>query len=239
MTKKLGTGSDSSRKRAAAAAANAVAEITRNIESGEWAAGYQLPTERELQARLGIARNTVRKGLKVLEDQGRIVRLVGRGSFVSQPPPPEAENDNIVNQIMGCSPKEVMEVRLLIEPWGASLAAVHANAADLRHLWQCVEQSDGAVDIETFERWDSELHKTMVSAARHDLLGILYQAIDTVRDQPEWVKLKERTVSPEQVRLYHSHHREIVTAISDRNAALAEELVRKHLLDVQHTLTGL
>src|SRR5664279_3559216 len=49
-----------------------------------------------------------------------------------------------------------------------------------------------------FEFWDGRLHQTIIDAARNGLLASLYDAINTVRQQPEWAKLKERTVTPER-----------------------------------------
>ena len=73
----------SSRERASLGIESLVSMIERNIEVGVWKPGAKLPTERELEKQLGLSRNTLRRGLRRLEDQGRIVRYVGRGSFIA------------------------------------------------------------------------------------------------------------------------------------------------------------
>lgn len=57
--------------------------ITAMIDSGEYPADSQLPTEKELMAALGVGRATVRSALSELEHEGRIYKRHGVGTFVS------------------------------------------------------------------------------------------------------------------------------------------------------------
>ncbi|WP_206184484.1 GntR family transcriptional regulator [Thermoactinospora rubra] len=58
-----------------------------SIAAGEMAPGDRLPGERELAARLGVSRMTLRQALDSLERRGVLVRLPGRagGAFVAEP----------------------------------------------------------------------------------------------------------------------------------------------------------
>lgn len=226
------------RTRASQTTANVMADIQRNISSGAWGPGHQLPTERELEAALGVARNTLRKGLRELEREGKIVRHVGRGSFVAEAPPPSDSRAPLVERIIGSSPAEVMEVRLQLEPWAGELAAGRANATDLKFMRECVEKAGVADDILTFEHWDGRLHQAIIGAAKNELLAGLYEAINLVRLQPEWVKLKERTVTPTRRAAYQEQHMAIVEALCDRDPARASQLIRDHLEEVRRNLMG-
>lgn len=226
------------RTRASQATASVVAEIEQNICSGAWPPGHQLPTERELEAALGVARNTLRKGLRQLERDGKIVRHVGRGSFVAEQPAADGHVAPLVDRIIGSSPAEVMEIRLQLEPWAGELAAGRANAADLRFMRECVEKAGVAKDVQTFEHWDGQLHQTIIGAAKNELLAGLYEAINLVRLQPEWVKLKERTVTPARRALYQAQHTAIVEALCERDPARAGQLIREHLEEVRRHLIG-
>jgi GntR family transcriptional regulator, transcriptional repressor for pyruvate dehydrogenase complex len=226
------------RVRASDAVSTIVETIERNIESGLWKAGHRLPTERELELELGVARNTLRKSLKKLEDAGKIVRQIGRGSFVAEPAEVENALSPLLARVLGSSPSEVMEIRLILEPWAAGLAANRATGADLSQMRECIAEAAIAPDVPTFEKWDGELHQTIISSAKNGLLAGLYEAINTVRHQPEWMKLKERTVTDERRAAYHKQHVEIVDALSERDPDQAANLIREHLIAVRVSLLG-
>lgn len=56
--------------------------LREQILSGSLAGGAQLPTERELCARSGVSRITVRRALQILEEEALVVRRQGNGTFV-------------------------------------------------------------------------------------------------------------------------------------------------------------
>lgn len=226
----------SGRGRAAAIVGELVTRIERNIDDGTWAPGHKIPTERELEEEFGVARNTVRRGLNRLEAAGRIVRHVGRGSFVAEPAQPNPPS--LLERVVGASPAEVMEIRLVLEPWAASIAATRATAADLADMRDCLTNAEAAADVPEFEIWDGKLHEAIIASAKNDLLGSLYEAINAARHQPEWMKLKLRTVTPERRAIYQEQHGKIVDALSDRDPEKAADLIRKHLLEVRGALLG-
>ncbi|MDT7532029.1 FCD domain-containing protein [Sphingobium sp. SA2] len=225
--------------RAAEAVAQIVERIETRIAEGTWQPGFRLPTERELEEEFGVARNTLRKGLKTLEDQGKIVRHIGRGSFVAEARPQMVSDAQaLLDRVIGSSPAEVMEVRLVLEPWAASLSATRATSADLAAMRECFERAEASVDIPEFEIWDGRLHEVIIASAKNELLSGLYEAINMARHQPEWMKLKERTVTPDRRQTYQKQHGAIVEALGERDAAKAADLIKAHLLAVRMSLVG-
>ena len=232
----------------AATGANALVQlIESNIADGSWTAGFRLPPERDLEKQFGVSRNTLRKSLKLLQDKGSIIRHVGRGSFVAEPrhaPSPESpvpepvSADSLVRRIHGASPAEIMEVRLVVEPAAIELAALRANAGDVRRIRECLAQSEQAADIAEFEHWDGQLHVAIVSASKNSLLMDLYSTMNETRNQPEWLRLKHRSLTPERRRVYQEQHRRIVDALADRDANAARTELRDHLLLVRSNLLG-
>jgi len=59
-------------------------KIESLIDSGHWAKGQRLPTERALAAELGVSRNTVSLAYRQLEAEGLITSRQGRGTFVAE-----------------------------------------------------------------------------------------------------------------------------------------------------------
>jgi len=65
-----------------------VHEIEGRIRSGALPAGYRLPPSRALALELATHRNTVVRAYEELADIGLVGSTVGRGTFVTPPPPP-------------------------------------------------------------------------------------------------------------------------------------------------------
>ena len=60
--------------------------LHREIAAGHWLAGERLPTESTLAQDLDVAVGTLRKALKVLEEDGLLERRQGSGTYVRKPP---------------------------------------------------------------------------------------------------------------------------------------------------------
>lgn len=61
-----------------------LADILREmITSGELEARSPLPSESYLQQEQGVARGTVRQAIGILRDEGLVVTIGGRGTFVT------------------------------------------------------------------------------------------------------------------------------------------------------------
>ncbi|RRH91020.1 GntR family transcriptional regulator, partial [Mesorhizobium tamadayense] len=104
-------------------------QLRQLIDSGEFAVGDRLPTERELADQLRISRPTVREALIALEVEGRIRIRVGSGIYVTDRPnaaASEAETDE--------GPFELLRAREFVEGAIAAEAALHVRPADLELL---------------------------------------------------------------------------------------------------------
>ncbi len=210
--------------------------IEANIDDGSWPVGYRLPPERVLAAELGVARNTLRKGLRRLEAAGKIVRHVGRGSFVAERSRDTLGLDRLIAHALASSPADVIELRLLLEPWASSLAAIRATAADLERIRGCVAQVNAVDDLKQFEHWDSKLHEAIIASTRNPLLCYLYEVVSMARRQPGWSNLNRRAALPERRNGFQAEHAQMVEAICDRDAARAAALARTHLLSVRASI---
>ena len=98
-----------------------------------------MPSERELGDRFGVGRSSVREALRILGSQGLIQVQMGRGSFVADFTTPAPESIiRFWDRRHEVSLKELMEIRLSIEPQIAALAA-HRSGAD------CLEDLDSSL----------------------------------------------------------------------------------------------
>lgn len=210
--------------------------LAEAIDSGRWKPGDRIPTERALSSDYGVARNTIRRALQQLEDAGRIIRHVGRGTFVEHGKSPQP--NDLARRIENASPVEIMEVRLIIEPQAAECAAARANGAELDAMAECLKNGERAPTIAEFEMWDGLFHQAMISACRNQLLIDIYDAINAVRRKADWSALKERVVTPARRATTEKQHRRILAALRARDALRAGIEMKNHLVDVRRSLVG-
>ena len=67
-------------------------ELRRQIRSGRLKPGERVPSSRDLEASYEIANMTARSALRILRDEGLIYSMPGRGNFVADPLPSEADS---------------------------------------------------------------------------------------------------------------------------------------------------
>lgn len=209
--------------------------LEEQIATGVLTPGDKLPTERTLSAQFGLSRNSVRNALRVLEERGKITRMIGRGTFVTGRQPKIQSANSICPD---ASPAEVMEVRIMLEPAVAEILVTRANGADLDYMATCLEKSEAARSWNDFEKWDAALHATMIRATRNQFLIEIFERIDIARTQTEWGKLKKASLTDERRKAYQYQHREIVDALRERDGRRARSMLEKHLLHVRRNLLG-
>ncbi|MGW4486657.1 FadR/GntR family transcriptional regulator [Amycolatopsis sp. NPDC004368] len=207
--------------------------LDEGAADGSLGPGAKLPTERDLVQRLSAPRSAVRRALDALERDGLVIRHVGRGTFLT-----DVAAQHVQPAPADTSPAEIMQVRQLLEPQVATLAARVATQADLDRIAVALGAGGTAGDFEGFERADAALHRAIAAAAHNGLLMNMFDVMNTARSLPVWGSLKRRTSTPELRTCYHDEHTLIVEALRDRDPVSAGEHMRRHLQHVADTLLG-
>jgi DNA-binding FadR family transcriptional regulator len=210
-------------------------DIGRKIDTGEWPDGFRVPAERELAATYRLARNTIRRALRELDS--RLVRIVGRGTFVKGNP--AGRTREFVSRLRDASPTDIMEVRLIMEPQAAALAAHRASTADLGEIETILRKSITAKGTAEFEHWDAALHLAIFRATKNALLIDYCEAINAARSQPHWYHLKQRNMTETLRRQYDQQHSAVVSALLQRDAEAARRLQTQHLTSVRDRLLAI
>ena len=65
--------------------------LRRRIRDGRYPPGRVLPSEQQLRDEFGISRNTARRAIEVLRDEGLAETVPGRGTYVVDQLPDEGE----------------------------------------------------------------------------------------------------------------------------------------------------
>src|SRR3954468_9952996 len=61
--------------------------LRKRIRDGELAPGQRMPSEKDLHDEFGLARETVRRAMAVLRDEGLVEMRQGHGTYVGDAPP--------------------------------------------------------------------------------------------------------------------------------------------------------
>lgn len=56
--------------------------LRRRILTGQYEPRHVLPSEKQLEQEFGLSRNTSRRAIAILRDEGPVVTVAGRGSYV-------------------------------------------------------------------------------------------------------------------------------------------------------------
>ncbi len=201
--------------------------IRELIRQGAVEADGQLPTERELCARFGVSRRSVRRALDALETEGLVWRRQGKGTFVGQPPDPNGHLAAIIAP--DTDPLSVMEARLVLEPELAALAARRATGEDVARMRALADRVSHAQDADAAELWDGSLHRIIARIAGNPILNTAFTLINEVRQEQRWQQERQQARSPALVAEYGRQHDRIIDAIHARDEDAARAAMRDHL----------
>lgn len=219
--------------------------LRREIDAGAFGPVGRFPTERDLALRFGVARNTVRRAIHMLEADGRLVRHVGRGTFVAPLPDiavmaENKESNRPLSPWAGIaadvSPKDLIDARIVLEPAVAASAAANATDGDVEILLQLQAASEQAVEMEEFERYDAEFHRQLFAMAHNPLIAEVDLLLSGMRAHANWLSAKRRAYSRNLKESYIGQHRSVIEAIRRRSPAEAREAMLIHLGEVRRVL---
>lgn len=215
--------------------------VGRQIIGGQYAPGDLLPKEAELTEQFGVSRTSVREGMRVLAAKGLVDIRQKIGTKVRQP-----ENWNVFDsdilrwhsdvgrgdEIM----RNLVEVRQIMEPAAARLAAGRASMDDLRRMDDALADMVAmANDREGYAHADVEFHLS-VYAASHNVL--LRQFGSVVADfMYASFNVQQATASDDEVfREDAATHAAVFEAINRGNGEKAAEAMLHVVLDGKNAL---
>jgi GntR family transcriptional regulator, transcriptional repressor for pyruvate dehydrogenase complex len=204
------------------------------IKLGLLAPGARLPAERELCARLGIARSTLRQALTALSQSGHVFAVRGRrgGTFVADPQPPAVPPSAAVLAQW----RETCDQRLAVELAVAMLAAERAERADLDALDEVATVLEGALeDFAAYRQADIRLHVGLAEATRSaSLVRGATEVQGAMSDLIAYI-----AHPPQVLASSNAQHRRLLAAVRERDAMRAVRAMAEHLQGTEHVLAGL
>lgn len=187
------------------------AVLQEAILNGALAPGERLFVD-EVAAHFGVSKIPIREALKALEAAGWVQSQPRRGTYVRP-----LSRDEL---------RETFEMRRLLEPYSAGLAAERRSEAQLGALKELLSRSAAALkagDVIALTETNSRFHSILGDAAGNKMLS---ESIAKLESQ-----LRRYFVSVEwqQRRESMAQHKAVFEAIRDRDVKLAEQLTRAHI----------
>jgi DNA-binding FadR family transcriptional regulator len=194
--------------------------------------GERLPAERDLAAKLGVSRTSLREALIALELGGVVEVRGGSGVYVS-----EQAAQKSARPAAGPGPFEVLAARRMVEVEVAALAAKNATPAAVDAILVAVEQMEQNQDNRgENESADRNFHLAIARAAGNSALVGVIEYLWAQRGSL-WHKLTEHFQTEELRQLTLLDHRAILAAIASHDVAGARSAMRAHLDRVTRTFS--
>jgi|SRR5665213_104371 len=194
----------------------AYAVIYEALTAGRFRPGERLAEER-LAREIGVSRTPVREALRRLSAEGFVEFMPNQGGKV-----PSLSFDDV---------KEVFDLRVILESYGASLAARNITApqlVDLAELCDSMEQAFAKRRpgyIEEISTGNRRFHRVLIEAAGGQRLSRL---LPQVIEMPLMLDTYDRFSTADMNRSMR-HHRELTVALDAHDADWAEAVMRVHI----------
>lgn len=196
------------------------------IRERGYSAGDKLPNEYELSALLGVSRNTVREALRSLASRNILDIRQGAGTFISQ-------KKGVADDPLGFSfmedqrklVEDLMQIRCIIEPQIAALAAQNATPQDIEILGKlCNEVEELIGKGQDFTQKDRDFHAQLAACSHNMVMSNLIPVIC------EGITVFSSAVAESEFAQTVKSHREIFDAVRERRASDAQQAMLFHLL---------
>jgi GntR family transcriptional repressor for pyruvate dehydrogenase complex len=207
-------------------------QIEQRILSGELRTGDRLPTERELAIQFQASRTAVREAMKTLAQKGLVDMRPGRGTIVIDGTSLAMRHSLGLMMRVGqlSSTVELVEVREILEPEIAALAAARAQEEQISAMQAAVEVMDASLnDADAFIAADNDFHRALASATQNELiLALVDSVVDLLSVQRKQIFAVAGGPEHGQV-----HHKLLLAAVIGRDPEAARKAMQAHLQQVR------
>lgn len=188
--------------------------------------GDRLPNETVLIERLGAGRSSVREAVKLLQSRNIVRVRQGSGTYV-------ASNPGMVDDPLGFTfiedkrrlARDLLEVRFMIEPEVARMAAEHASEAQVARIRELCDESERLAEAgEDYSEADTEFHNAVAQASGNLVVPRLMPVLKA--SVPLFIDVTGRRLIAETIRT----HRGVANAIAAHDGTAAHDAMYLHLV---------
>ena len=219
--------------------AKLVRDLAHRIDSGELAAGMQIPPERTLMVQYGVSRTVVREATSSLRASGRIATHQGRGAYVLSTPPAfrfhiDPKELSTLRDVL-----RVMEIRVALEAEAAALAAARRTPIQLNAINEALaELAAGVGKPDGNQASDVKFHLAIARATGNGYFSHLLEDL-APRMLPR-ARLDlfggDRRLKLEYLKRLQHEHADVFLAIKRSDPDAARAAMRLHLSNSRERL---
>ena len=158
--------------------------VKREILAGALKPGDQLLPERELAEILGVSRNSVREGLRTLDNMGVIKSFHGSGNYIA------GKFEETLTEVMtfmymlkDMDYDHITEFRYALEWQAMNLAVRQATDQQRQKMQEYYKKLITADREETRVKYDKAIHYLLVQASKNDYMISNYKALNNIMDR--------------------------------------------------------
>ncbi len=200
-------------------------QIWHYILDASFLVGEKLPNEFELGERFGVGRSTIREAIKLLSSKGIVEVRQGSGTYVQSLS--KGKDDPLglgsVKDKKALA-MDLADLRLLLEPGIAAMAASHATEDDIQRLLRLCERIESKIRKgESYIEDDIAFHACVAECSKNSVIKQLVPIIDTAVMM--FVDVTRKKLTEETI----ATHRMISDAIASHDSIGAKAAMVMHL----------
>jgi GntR family transcriptional regulator, galactonate operon transcriptional repressor len=197
------------------------------MQHGDLAIG-EASTEGDLSRELKVSRTVLREAIKVLEAKGLVEVQQRRGVRVRPKKHWNLLDPDLLAWRSNLKPDErfirhMHELRLILEPAAAELAAMRASDPEIEALFHYLSSMERAVhDVTSFIAADMEFHSAIFTACHNDLLEQITVTIGRAFRATRVITIQRRGSSATSIQLHFA----VADAIRNKDSVLARSAMQ-------------
>lgn len=204
-----------------------IQKILDYIQEQNLQIGDKLPNEFILANQLSVSRNTIRESIKMLKSKNILEIKQGSGTYIS-------EKKGQMDDPFGFSllenkrklTKDLFDIRFILEPYVASLAAQHATEKEIEEMDRLrleLEEEimhEGVQHLKLDQQFHAYIAKASGNTALFHLIPVINESIHLYNDSFTSEKKKLETIES---------HKDIIQCIKNRDSLGAQQAMLIHM----------
>lgn len=199
------------------------------IVSGRYAPGATLSGEVAFSEALNVSRSAYREAMQVLTAKGLVESRPKTGTRVLPRRRWNLLDPDVLAWAFAGQPdrrlvRDLFELRAIVEPAAAGLAARRRNRADLRSIKAALDlMSHHGLATEEGRAADRDFHAAILAATRNEALQVLSTGIGAAVNWTTQFKLRTRALPRDPI----PDHEQVYAAIAGADATAADRAMRR------------